>query len=96
METDWLNPEIDPEALRAAYAANRQITIGQALRPELAIALQETLATRVPWSLGFMNGTQSESLPACRWEALSPPEKAAFFEKVHATAAGQFQFVFWF
>ncbi len=96
MDTDWLNPALDIDALRERYRAHQRIVIPQSLRLDRAVGVHAALSSKMSWALGFMADGKPESMTAVEWDALPEGQKAEFHSKINATAGHEFQYVFWY
>jgi SM-20-related protein len=94
MNKDWLNPALDPDAIRLAYRRRMRFSIPKFLKPELAEHIQAALATRVPWTLCYMEQGKPYGVPLSDWNSWTPERRAEFVRKVNATAGHEFQFLY--
>jgi Rps23 Pro-64 3,4-dihydroxylase Tpa1-like proline 4-hydroxylase len=89
-----LAPALDPTTLAPALAARGRLQIPGFLDEGAAGLLHECLAREVPWSLAFNEGGAPRTLAAEALRALDPAARAALARRIHAEAAGGYQFMY--
>lgn len=89
-----LSPSLDPMALAPALAARGRLQIPGFLAEDAAALLHECLAREVPWSLAYNEGGVPRTLGAEALRALDPAARAALAQRIHAEAAGGYQFMY--
>jgi Rps23 Pro-64 3,4-dihydroxylase Tpa1-like proline 4-hydroxylase len=87
-----LNPALDLASLAVAFADEGLVQIEQALRPEVADLLHQTLARDVPWSLAYRDATGPRKLWAEELAALDTDARKALDAEILAIAREAFQF----
>lgn len=83
-----LNPELDLDALRDAFARNRRIQIRNVLAPETAERLHFTLARETPYGLAYNENNQPRYLSREELAAQPPQEQhqmlAGIIQRAHS------------
>jgi SM-20-related protein len=89
-----LSPALDPAALAPSLAARGRLQIPGFLDEDAAGQLHDCLAHAVPWQLAYNEGGAPRTLSADALRALGPAERAALARRIHAEAAGGYQFMY--
>jgi SM-20-related protein len=89
-----LDPHLDVERLRQAYARDRRVRIAPFLAGDGAARLQAHLAEREDWRLVLNAGEKVYEMDRAGQAALSDAQRAELDRKVTAAAARHFQFRF--
>ncbi len=76
--TYCLNPDLDVDALAAAYGTSKRGQVQQVLPSDVAEHLFEVLVNRVPWQLTYFDGERDQYMPIEKLQAMSPQERLAF------------------
>jgi Rps23 Pro-64 3,4-dihydroxylase Tpa1-like proline 4-hydroxylase len=87
-----INRNLDLPALAGEFAANGVLQIHDALRPEIANLLHDSLANEVPWSLAFRDRSGPRKLWSEELAAMDAASRSALDDEIHAIAREQFQF----
>jgi SM-20-related protein len=93
-ETISLNPGLDREALRAAFAKTRRLHIPGVLTPGAAKRVHQCLAGEVDWHLVFNEGEKVHTLYPEQVKALTDAQKAQIRQIVVSQARKGFQFLY--
>lgn len=93
-QSGLLNPSLDPVGLAHRFREQGYLQIENGLRPDLAERLHHCLANEVPWSIAYRDESGPRTLPRAEFERLGPAEQDAFWARIAALAAGQFQFTY--
>ena len=89
-----LHPDLDPEPLRAEFAAHRRVQITPFLSDDAAAALREHLATREDWRLVLNAGEKVYEIDRAGQAALTPQQRTELERRVAAAAERGFQYRF--
>lgn len=89
-----LNPALDVGVLRRQFATTGRLQITDALQAAVAERLFRCLDRDVPWTLAYIDGDRSVTLPHERLKALRPEEAAAIQSAVRSRARDNFQFMY--
>lgn len=89
-----MSSTLDPTALAPLLAARGRLQIPGFLDEEPALALHGCLAHDVPWQLAFNEGGKPRTLDPAALRAMTPAERSALAQRIHAEAAGGYQFMY--
>lgn len=73
-----LSPDLDVDALAAAYAANKRGQVRKIFPADVAEHLHDVLASEVPWELTYFDGQRDRYISIEKLKAMSPQERMAF------------------
>lgn len=91
-----LNPGLNANALKAAYAVNNRGQIKDIFPLEQAEKTYQCLATETPWGLFYLGKEHGEKIPADKYKALSPEELQEIYKYIFETARDRYQFMYLF
>jgi Rps23 Pro-64 3,4-dihydroxylase Tpa1-like proline 4-hydroxylase len=89
-----LNPDLDVEALAAAYATTKRGQVPDFLGGDGAERLLDTLTERTPWQLTYFDGERDCYLPLEKLQAMSPQERMAFGQERMQLARAGFAYAY--
>lgn len=88
-----LNPNLDPEAIRAEFQAERMVVIRDFFAAETARLLYQTLESVAHWEFWSRGSDGTAIVTPERWASLTAPERAALIPP-QCPPAGQFYFAY--
>lgn len=89
-----LNPDLDLAAYHQRLDERGWVVIENALRPEIAEALEQVLASQVPWSLAYVDEGGSKKIWAEELQRLSAEQISAVEQKALLQARQGFSFLY--
>jgi SM-20-related protein len=89
----YLNPQLDIDAIRAALLRDRRVLIRDFFEPTVADALARAVDA-VDWSLSFRDERGDQLLTGDELRRMDGPQRMRLTEGIHAIAADRFQFSF--
>lgn len=89
-----LNPSLNTAALRQAFSERRRIQIPDILDATVAKRLFHCLNKEVPWTLAYIDGDESITLPHERLKTLNAADSAAIQHTIQSRARDKFQFMY--
>lgn len=94
LENGLLNPALDLAALAARFEQTGRLRIDNALRPEVAEFLRETLENQVPWYIAFRDASGKRKLAESEWDALDEAGRQRMRAEILDIARSDFQFTY--
>lgn len=87
-----INPELNLPSLAEQFARDGMVQVEQALRPRVAEILHDCLATKVPWSLAFRDGSGPRKLWSEELAGMAKASLEALDQEILQIARSEFQF----
>ena len=99
MSESLLNPDLDLNALRAAFQQRGRVKVPHVLRADFAHSIADSLHGEIPWQLAFYNPSASGKavvgrLSPAEQEAMNEAQRAALLARVEREAQSQFQYLY--
>lgn len=89
-----LNPQLDIQAQRARFEADRRVQIPEALTPDFAEAIRGCLEREVDWTVAYIGEQGSTTIGGDQFRAMDRQAVARFQADLLARARRGFQFLY--
>jgi len=85
-----LNPDLDTDALTAAFAEKKRLRIRKALRKDDALRVHSVLTKETPWEYTYRDDEAIHSVPISEVQNQSPQDRIALSQKIAQTSRSGF------
>jgi Rps23 Pro-64 3,4-dihydroxylase Tpa1-like proline 4-hydroxylase len=86
---------LDVQPIARLYATAGRVHIRPVFPAACAERIHQSLQHEVPWQLNLNDGERAVSRDAASFDALPETERARVFDRVHASAARRFQYIYY-
>ena len=89
-----INPDLDPNELKAAFLRKERLQVPDFFTPESADYLYQLLLDNSTWYLTYNEGQENYESSVAEFQALEPVQRQRFMGRIYQRASDQFQYVF--